>query len=243
MEKVLRKLSKLLGRDAAQDLSRRLRRVQEMPGANSLFKRIATAPDKDQLDDYLAEIRYALVFAGLGFQVKIEPEGKSGPDLGISRNSHYAVVEVMRFRKVSPGTPTLDATSDAGALLEYGNPQHDIAKAFDKVRHKFRQVRNDESIIAIWNDDEDLEEVEVQTAIRDIHDEETQGIRPTPNGLLFVLYGSNWIRSNGQQLACFPIHDSGQQHQRLWQQELQSFTVKKPVRQALAQLHDAPWSP
>ena len=53
-----------------------------MPNVNSKFKRIANASDGEQLDDYLAEIRYALILAGLGFQVVIEPLGKKGPDLG-----------------------------------------------------------------------------------------------------------------------------------------------------------------
>jgi hypothetical protein len=44
-----------------------------MPGSKHLFRRIALTPDKEQLEDYFAEIRFALIFAGLGFQVEIEP--------------------------------------------------------------------------------------------------------------------------------------------------------------------------
>ena len=75
-----------------------------MPRSNRVFARIAAASDKEQLEDYLAEVRYALIFCGLGFEVTIEPGGNKGPDLSISRDGHSAVVEIMRFRKVYSGS-------------------------------------------------------------------------------------------------------------------------------------------
>ena len=95
--------------------------VQQMPGANRIFYRIASAPDQEQLQDYLAEIRYAVVFAGLGFQVTIEPLGAAGPDLKVARNGHEAIVEVMRFRNIYPGPPMFEPDKDL-TLHEYGNP-------------------------------------------------------------------------------------------------------------------------
>jgi len=76
-----------------------------MPGASGLLRRVASATDKEQLADDLAEVRYALVFAGLQFGVRIEPLGRQGPALKVSRDNLDACVEVMRFRKVSPGPP------------------------------------------------------------------------------------------------------------------------------------------
>ncbi len=239
MEKALQKVSKLLGSRTAQTLRAHFKRVKEMSGANRLFKQIMSAPDEDQLGDCLAEVRYALVFAGLEFQVKVEPEGKKGPDLGISRDGHYTVVEVTRFRKVHPGPPMLDISDKPSTLPEYGNPQRDIRKSIEKILSKLRQVQNGESIIAIWNDDEDLEEVEVQEAVGSICDDAAQGILTLPNGLLFVLYGSNWKGKNGRQLYCFPVHNSVHEHQQLWQQELESSTVGKLVQCALTPLHNA----
>jgi hypothetical protein len=48
------------------------------------------------------------VFAGLGFHVEIEPNGSKGPDIGVSRDGHHAVVEVTRFRNIFPGPPEFD---------------------------------------------------------------------------------------------------------------------------------------
>ncbi len=62
-------------------------RVQRIPGANQLFKRIASAPDSNQYADYFAEVIYALVFAGLRFDVAIEPPGSKGPDMEVRRDA------------------------------------------------------------------------------------------------------------------------------------------------------------
>ncbi len=234
MEKALQNVSKLRGKCTAQALRLRFKRVRAMPGAGRLFKRIASTPDADQLGDYLAEIQYALVFAGLRFQVEVEPQRKDGPDLGISRDNRYAVVEVMRFRKVYQGPLTLDVTRELGVFPEYGNPSRDIQKSFHKILTKFRQVQNDESIIAIWNDDADLEESEVKGATARVRDATAQGSLNSPSGLLFILYGSNWIKTeNRRQLYCFPVRCLAQGHQRTWQQELESFTVEQLVQEAL----------
>ena len=56
----------------------------------------------------LAEVRYALIFAGLGFDVEFEPDGDKGPDLGIKRDGEKVVVEIMRFRKINSGLPLLN---------------------------------------------------------------------------------------------------------------------------------------
>jgi len=137
VEKALQNVSRLRGKCTAEALRLRFKRVRAMPGASRLFKRIASTPDADQLGDYVAEIQYALLFAGLRFQVEVEPQGKDGPDLGISRDNHYAVVEVMRFRKVYQGPLMLDVTRELGVFPEYGNPPRDIQKAFDKIITKF----------------------------------------------------------------------------------------------------------
>ena len=97
MEKALQRVSELLGEDAAQTLRAWFERIGEMPGANRLFQRIAPASDKDQLGDYLAEARYALVFAGLGFQM-----GESG----------WAAVVLLSSTLFGSGIPTALATRD-----------------------------------------------------------------------------------------------------------------------------------
>lgn len=180
--------------------------ILEMPGVRQWFKRVASASDKEQLMDYLAEVRYALIFAGLGFEVEIEPLGKKGPDLKVSRDDNQALIEVKRFKKVFPGPPELDLSNEQALLSVYGDSKRDIRKVFSKILDKFRQVTDHESIIAIWNDDEDMEELEVGAAVKSIRGDAYANRLKLPSGLSFVLYGSKWVGGvENKQLFCFPI--------------------------------------
>ncbi len=232
MDKALATVKQLLGEQAAQWYRKYFERVQQMPRANRVFGRIASAIDKEQLADYLVEIHYALIFSGLSFQVEFEPSGSKGPDLGITRDGQPTIVEITRFRKIYPGPPVLDLSDENLILPEYGNPPRDIRKAFQKILLKFPQVSNQPGIIAIWNDDEDLEEAETETAVSDLRSDASRGIRSLPNGLLFVLYGSKWI--GNKQLYCFPVRHLDQPHQT-WREELERATVAGLIRRALSQ--------
>ena len=72
MEKALQKVSEFFNKYATQFYLKAFERIQGMTGANRIFKRIGHAPDKDQVEDYLTEVQYALIFESLGFQVEIE---------------------------------------------------------------------------------------------------------------------------------------------------------------------------
>jgi hypothetical protein len=146
----------------------------------------------------------------------------------------------MRFRKVFPGPPMLDLSDEKLLLPEYGNLPRDIRKAFEKIMAKSRQVDSEQGIIAIWNDDEELEDAEVETAIINIRNDAIQQIMSLPSGLLFVLYGSKWIRAgDDKQLYCFPVRDPTEPYQIMLQRELNSSTVNELVERALAQVDDA----
>ena len=208
-QKALQNVSLLLEKSEAQLWRSRLERVGQMAGASLKFKRIASARDKEGLYDYLAEIRYALVFAGLGFQVRLEPLGEKGPDLEISRDGHTAVVEVKRFRQINPGPSKISLSdkefSDDTFLLEpYGDLEREINKCASRVEEKFKQVGDMASIIASWNDDEDLDEVGHEGAVRRLYNYAAQEGSSLPSGLLCILYGSNWCRQR-QQFYCFPL--------------------------------------
>jgi hypothetical protein len=234
METALERASQLVSASQIPPLQKQFERIQQMPGANGLFRRVASATDKEQLADYLAEVRYALIFAGLQFEVQIEPLGRQGPDLKVSRDDLEALVEVMRFRKVSPGPPPLDLSDENLVLQVYGNPLRDIRKAFEKILAKFRQVRHTQAIIAIWNDDGDLEELEVQAAVTSLLEDASRGILALPSNLLFVLYESPWIRAGDyKQLHCFPLHITDQSRQLAWKHELDSSTVAGLIQRAL----------
>ena len=215
-----------------------LERVERMPRAARLFARMASAPDKEQLDDYLAEAVYALVFAGLGFTVTVEPFGDEGPDLEVSRGGHHAVVEITRFRKIYPGPLTFDPSDDGedAELSQYGDPRRDINKSFEKLRDKLSQVGDESAIIAVWNDDGDLVEWEVAAAVAQLCRSAERRILTLPDRLLFVLYGSQWVRvGDHRQLYCFPVRSPMEPYHTLWQQELGASTVRSLVARALAQ--------
>ena len=234
MDKALQKIAQFGNQYAIQWVQKQFERIQRMSGANRIFRRIASASDKEQLDDYLAEVLYALVFAGLEFRVEIEPFGSKGPDLKVSRACHSAAVEVTRFRKMYPGPPVLDLEDENLRLPEYGNPPRDIRKAFEKILAKFSQIENEQAIIAIWNDDEDLEELEVATAVNDMRRDAHRRVLSLPSGLLFVLYGSKWVRAGDhKQLYCFPLRHVEQPYQATWQQELDTSTVSELIQRAL----------
>lgn len=80
-------------------------------------------------------------------------------------------------------------------MLElYGDPQRDIPKCVRKVKEKFRQATAPLALIAVWNDDEDLDEAEMVQAIRELrHHPEA------PAGLQYVTYGSWW---NSASIVC-----------------------------------------
>ena len=206
-----------------------------MPRSNRVFARIAAASDKEQLEDYLAEVRYALIFCGLGFEVTIEPGGNKGPDLSISRDGHSAVVEIMRFRKVYSGPPSGSADEDF-LLLEYGNPGRDTRKAFEKILRKFSRVDGKRAVIAVWNDDGDLEELEVEAAVKDLGEDASRGVLSLPFDLLSVLYGSRWLNvTGGKQLYCFPFCQRDRlDHIRRWQREFETARLDDVIARALA---------
>ena len=208
--------------------------IQRLQGAGRLLKRIATSSDANQFADYFAEVTYALVFAGLGFNITIEPLGAKGPDLEVGRDGHKAVVEITRFRHIFPGPPELNENSSI--LPNYGNSIRDIRKSLEKIESKFRQVGDEPSIIALWNDDGDLEEYEVATAVACLRNNENKHILSLPQGLLFIVYASQWVRlpSPIRQIYCFPIRGYSKPCYSSWQDELNASTVKPLLLSAIS---------
>ena len=227
MNKAIRAAAKFLDRREVQMYRTWFCRIGAMPGADGLFARVVSGTDKETLLDHLAVATHALIFAGLGFKVCIEPAGKAGPDLAVSRDGHTAVVEVTRFRPMHPGPPMVDLTRVNPILLEYGNPSRDVRKAVGKIYEKFSQIGDGEAIIALWNDEGDLEKLEVEMAVDDLRQS------PFPSGLLFAVYASRWWFPRAGQILCFPFPRSlGPRHVR-WQQELEGSFVGEAIQRAL----------
>jgi hypothetical protein len=208
-----------------------------MPGAARLFRRIARAGDVEQLDDYRAEMLYALVFAGLAFDVAFEPQGAEGPDLAVSRDGHSAAVEVTRFRK-EPADQTAGARKvlPAGLLQEYGEPMRYIERRIrDKVMDKFKQLGHGTGVLALWGDDEELEELEMPQALAELADEGVTGALRIPPELHLVVYASHWIRPQmRQQVHCFELQPNCPPHLRQWKANLESSLVRDLLRRAVS---------
>lgn len=231
MQKAIENTRLILGEQSLTLAQRWFEWACKINNSNRVFRRVASAKDKEQLIDCLAEIRYALIFAGLGFDIEFEPAGNRGPDLGIKRNGEEAVVEIMRFRKINSEVPMLNFDDENLTLPEYGNIPRDVRKAFDKILTKFRQVENRKGIIAIWNDDEELEEIETVTAVNNIRTDVIKGLMTIPGGLLFALYGSKWI--GNKQLYCFSFQNLDQPFET-WKAELEQATVFDHIERALS---------
>ena len=171
-----------------------------LDGGDALLKHLADSKLDEDFDDYLAEVWFIAAFTSCGYEITIYPEGSEGPDLLIRKNGESSYVEVTRFRKDGEGPPPMPDDSENHQLPGYGSPQKDQRKANNKIFHKFRQTGTLPSAVAIWNDDGDMEDVEVEAASGEIR---INPLRP-PN-LEMVLYGSKWI--GDRQFYAFPLSE------------------------------------
>ena len=201
-------LANISRRDSKPDVEvwrTRLQRLQALPGASNKLRQVAETRNAEQLADFLAECLFALVFAGLGHIVELEPVGDIGPDLRVSRNGADAFVEVTRFRSIYPG-PKLASGTMEDTLPPYGNVERDINKVYAKALSKLHQLKLGASILAFWNDDADLEEIEASEAASCLLEDSRQGGSPLPPGLLFTVYSSANINVRQRtQIYCSPL--------------------------------------
>lgn len=235
MERALLRIQSLMGTQRAQGLEPLFAQLDQMPGADRLFRRIAYAQDVEQLGDYWAEIWYALMFAGLAFDVAIDPKGAEGPDLSVCRDEHSAAVEVTRFRRVHEGPPTASPADIPEILPNYGDPLRDVRKVREKVTSKFRQLREGTGIVAIWNDDGDLEDLEACQGVAEIAREVATGVLSVPPDVFLVIYASELTYCREmQQVYCFKLRAECPGYQRRWAQELEFSSVQQLLQRALS---------
>lgn len=235
MNKALQKIAEFYDDRARRIIQGYFLLLQDMPGSKRLFKRITASTSREQVEDYLAEVRYTLIFSHVGFGVEIEPFGNKGPDLRVSREGYKIIVEIKRLRKVYPGPPDLDFSADDFMLPAYGDVKRDTRKAFEKIISKFSQLGDEDSIIAIWNDEEELDEIEISFAVADLRNDADKKIIKLPDGLQFLLYGSKWVGRT--QFRCFPFRPLEQYYQSL-QREFEGVRVSHIIQSALVQLEN-----
>jgi hypothetical protein len=203
--------------------------VEAIRNLASKLRLIERATDVEVLRDYLCELRFALIFRSLGFDVEADPMGKKGPDFRVVRDGKDAMLECTRLRRIYPGPPELGVTDPLPTLGDYGDPRRDTKKAFSKITSKFPQVTGFDSIVAVWNDDGDLEEFEVGEAVGHIRNDVTAGRYPLPLGLQAVLYSSPWRDvTTRKQNFCFELVPPGRPASE-WFEELRGLVVEEAL--------------
>jgi hypothetical protein len=226
--KAMERIKALCGEITALEFENWLSRVLKWPNSAALFHSLASAADKQTLFDHLATLRYSLIFGYLGFVVSFEPTGTKGPDLLMTRDGISATVEVTRLRPMNPGPPALseeESQSGEWVLEPYGDPYRDINRSFGKVLGKLKQAIAPHSIIAVWNDDEAPEELEMFMAVRDLW--QVPGL---PAGLDFVIYGSQWISSVHFHLHTFLMKPQLDTVMQAWAQQIESVNVRAAIK-------------
>ncbi len=265
MDQALERVRVLLGTAQEGKWCPRFERVARMPNAQAIFKEINTNVRLDNKDavellsDRLAAIIYALIFSGLGFVVEWEPfeksreKGGKNPDLRITRDDHMAIVEVKRIRRkkdnqanvsLEPSRISLEEMREDDWLLEpYGDLDKESRKTYthlSEIRGEHSQLRGEESILAIWDEDntEDASSAYTQNYVLW---ENNQEIFTLPQGLRFmVCYFPNaiWQRIRAgqplQELYCYPLQPSEPFHED-WQRELEGASIKELINKALSQ--------
>jgi len=143
----IEKVNELFGEFAARNHEKYFSAFCSVKGAGKIFRKIAKCGNKEQVLDYLNEVRFTLFFTGVGFTVEIEPHGKKGPDLRLSGHEPSVLVEVTRFRPINPGPKKLTFDEGPEVLSPYGDPQKDVLKAINKIASKFTQLGDEKAII------------------------------------------------------------------------------------------------
>ena len=209
-EKVINKaivnINQLFKDSTNLDKIKLIRLISTFNNSDTVLKRISDAKDIESIKDYLAEIKFAIFFCSFNFIVEFEPLGKKGPDLMISNEDESCHIEVTRFRKIYPGPSHTE-------VQKYGNCKRDTKKAFNKIVHKFTQLSNSNSILAIWNDEGDLEEIEVKFAINELLNISHYQI---PEGFQFIIYSSDWCTIRNTNTYCYPIYSPLKMPYNLW---------------------------
>ena len=202
-DKASNRINQVLPSRHAVRLVELLRIMAPMNGSEAKFRRLAGATSEEAIWDIHAEIRFALIFLGLQFNVEFEPLGEEGPDLVISRDGYSAYVEVKRFRETSGGRgPDLSIVADE-PLRQYGDPPKDIAKVRAALLKKFGQVEGGNGIVAFWSDNEELEDLEFAFAVMGVWEDLQRQLQKVPDSFLFSVFASGWIDIGRQrQIYC-----------------------------------------
>jgi hypothetical protein len=195
--------------------------IQPMYGATRKLRAISRERDVEKLLDTLTEVKFAVIFSQLGFQVEIEPlankrESSSNPDLRITRDGFSSIVEVKRFRAphyFSPGLrlePFPEELSEKYVLPSFGHPEKDVKKVFHEIQKKYAQAGVG-CIIALWNSNDELTPQDVYIAANKFKKQYSD----YPRNPIFVLLRGDPF----EKFTCIELRDKLSQHREQWVRE------------------------
>ncbi|MBN2028268.1 MAG: hypothetical protein JW854_16075 [Actinobacteria bacterium] len=224
-KKAITNILELYGDDTIKEWVACLDRVKNVPNARQVYAHIASARDKETIEDYLAEIHYALIFNSLGFGISFEPKGAKGPDLEIARDGNCALVEVKRIRDINTWVEEVSIHDNDPRLLPElkEDTLKAIKKIYDKVVDSLDQLGDNTSIVAIWNN-EGVDDINVEQAFNDINDDMMNGKTSHSNKLQFGLFGSlTYYPRPDKRFFCFQASEPLESPFNSWIKDIEGF--------------------
>jgi hypothetical protein len=171
--------------------------VKQFKGAKSFFK---DALGFDDIRDFIATLIFASYFHHAEYIVEFVPRSKEKtPDLFIANSEFRGFVEVKHIHKKHDGPKTAlpKGLNKKNILEEYSNPLRDEKYCRDDIIKGFKQIQNfsglkktDTMIVAIWNSDEDLDELDMKFSISHLIEERNE-FENMPNPK-WIVYCSDW---------------------------------------------------
>ncbi len=215
-----------------------LRAVARLLNGERIPRKVVHAGDTEEVRDILAEARFALALVGFGFGVDVEPLGKAGPDLGIALGERHLLIEVTRLR-LQREMPVFDFSDPTPMLADLGDPLPDVRRAYDKIRGKISQLNRRPGAIAVWNDDEVLDDLHCRTAIHWVERDLEAGLAASAEHLELVLYLSSWVScTDCADLSAWTVQPLPAPWVRAWQERLDREDSRRALQAAVQKLGD-----
>ena len=135
--------------------------------------------------------------------------------------------------------PVFDFSDPNPMLADLGDPLPDVRRAYDKIRGKMSQLNRRPGAIAVWNDDEVLDDFHCRTAIHWVERDLETGLAASAEHLELVLYLSNWVLcTDCADLSAWTVQPLPAQWVRVWQERLDRENSRTALQAAMQKLGD-----
>jgi len=202
IEQIFSRIRDVYG-DKATEFTPLINLVKQFKGAKSFFK---DALGFNDIRDFIATLIFASYFHHAECIVEFVPRSKEKtPDLFVANSEFRGFVEVKHIHKKHDGPKTAlpNVLNKKKLLVEYSNPLRDEKYCRDDIIKGFKQIQQfsglkdtDVMIVAIWNSDEDLDELDMKFSIPHLIEEKSEF--ENMSNPKWIVYGSDWysLREN-----------------------------------------------